>query len=95
MGLAVAGAAPSFRKPLPKLTPEHLGTVGAFAREFFREIRRRVRPPFLLVLDDLQTIAVDARLHELLVQGVAELPPGGHALFLSRPSRRRHTRECS
>jgi LuxR family transcriptional regulator, maltose regulon positive regulatory protein len=84
LGLAVAQAAPRYRQPLPKLTPEYLAGVPVFARNFFRELGARVRAPFLIVFDNLHELAADARFHEILREGLSELPRGGHAVLISR-----------
>ena len=84
LGLAVARAAPRFRRPLPKLTPEYLGGIAVFARNFFREVGRRMRPSFALVLDNLQEVDAAAQLHAVLCEGLSELPPGGHVILVSR-----------
>ena len=42
MGIAAKKAAPHYKKPLPVLTPEYLGDVPTFTRNFFRELYNRV-----------------------------------------------------
>lgn len=84
LGLAAAHAAPRVRRPLPLLTPEYLGDPTTFARAYFRELYRRLRPPFALVLDDYHEVGADAPLHDALREGLAELPRGGRAVVLSR-----------
>lgn len=84
LGLAVARAAPRFRQPMPKLTPEYLSGLAIFARNFFRELARRLTSPFFLVFDNLQEVSADSRLYEILREGLEELPSGGRALLISR-----------
>jgi DNA-binding SARP family transcriptional activator len=84
MGLAVAHGAPRTRRPMPLLTPEYQGDPATFARTYFRELFRRLAPPFALVFDDYQEVAAGAPLHAALREGLAELPRGGRFIVLSR-----------
>lgn len=84
LGLAASRAAPRYRSPLPKLTPEYFGGLPIFARNFFRELGRRLEPPSMIVLDNLQEAAGQASLHEILAEGLDELPPGTGAILISR-----------
>jgi LuxR family maltose regulon positive regulatory protein len=84
LGLAVQQHAPRARQTLPLLTPEYRGDLATFARGYFRELFRRLSPPFALVFDDYQQVSGDAPLHAALREGMAELPRGGQFIVLSR-----------
>ncbi len=84
LGLAVARAAPRFRRPMPKLTPEYLAGIPAFTRNFFRELARRLHQPQLLVFDNLQEVDSAAPLYEVLHEGLSELPAHLHGVLISR-----------
>lgn len=84
LDLAVAEAAPRCRTPLPKLTPEYLPGLVTFTRNFFRELGRRLKPPFVLVFDNLHELGPQAPLHDVLCAGLEELPPQATAVLLSR-----------
>ena len=84
LGLAVARAAPRYRRALPTLTPEYLTGIPTFTRNFFREIARRLDPPRLLVFDNLQEVDPAAPLYEVLREGLSELPEGLQGVLISR-----------
>jgi ATP/maltotriose-dependent transcriptional regulator MalT len=56
LGLAAKKAAPRFRKPLPLLTPEYRMGIPVFARRYFEELYKRLKPPFAIVLDNYQEV---------------------------------------
>jgi LuxR family maltose regulon positive regulatory protein len=86
LGVAVAGAAPRPRKPLPHLTAEYLAGLPVFARRFFEALGERLEPPFALVLDNYQEVPADSAFHAVLREGLAALPQGVVTLVLSRAS---------
>src|SRR5690606_920339 len=73
LALAVKKRQPRTRRPLPPLRPEHAGDLVAFARNFFREVGRRLQAPYVLVFDDLQEVSEKRPLNELLCAGLTEL----------------------
>jgi DNA-binding SARP family transcriptional activator len=75
--------APRRAHHLPLLTPEYLTGLAGFARRFFRELYARLRPPFVLVLDNFQDVSTPA-FHEVVREGLTETPEGGRVLVLSR-----------
>lgn len=83
LGLAVQRLAPRYR-PMPTLTPEYLAGLPTFSRNFFREIARRLKSPFLIVLDNMQELDGEMPLHDALREGLEQLPLGAHAVLLSR-----------
>lgn len=84
LGLAVAQAAPRFRRPMPKLTPEYLAGIPTFTRNFFRELARRLNKPCVLVFDNAQELAESAPMYEVLCTGLSELPPHLRTILISR-----------
>lgn len=81
---AVQAATPRQRKPLPRLTPEHLPTLGEFARRYFHLVFERFSRHSLWVFDNYHALPIDSPLHEVLRDGLNGLPPSVRALFLSR-----------
>jgi ATP/maltotriose-dependent transcriptional regulator MalT len=71
-------------RPLPLLRPEHWLALPAFARLYFEELYRRLRPSVLVVLDNYHEVPAHSRLHDMLVEGLAALPAGGRAIIVSR-----------
>lgn len=84
LGLAVQAAAPRYRTPMPRLTPEYMRGLPTFARNFFRELARRVGAPFVLVLDNVQDAGSGGPFFEILREGLEELPAEAHVVVVSR-----------
>ena len=84
MGLAAQRAAPRHKTALPLLTPEYLGDVPTFTRNFFRELYRRLPRNSALVLDNYQDAPEDSLLHDVLHTAMSEIPEGINLLVLSR-----------
>jgi len=82
--LAAQRAAPRYKKPLPLFTPEYLGDVPTFTRNFFRELFRRLPKNSVLVLDNYQNVPEDSLLHNMLHTAMNEIPDGVQLLVLSR-----------
>lgn len=72
---------------LPYLSEDLLRNIAAFAKEYFQEFFRHLKPPFLIVLDNYQEIEGDACLHEAILAGCNELPQGGRIIIIT-------TKEC-
>jgi len=84
MALAAKKAAPGKRRPMARLTPEHLMDVPAFTRRYFQDLYSRLKPPFMIVFDDYHNLPAGSELHSLLAIGLSELPPGGSVVIVSR-----------
>jgi len=84
LALAVKKRQPRTRRPLPSLRPEHAGDLVAFARNFFREVGRRLQAPYVLVFDDLQEVSEKRPLNELLCAGLTELAACIRVVLVSR-----------
>ena len=77
-------AAPRFRRPLPRFTPDRLGDLDHFTREFFNELYIRLKTPFCIVLDNYHEVPEKAELHDVLCIAAENLPAGGHLVGVSR-----------
>lgn len=84
MGLAAKQAAPHKKKPLPHLTLEYLSGLQVFTRNFFRELFTRLKIPSVIVLDNYQEAPVDSPLHEVLLNGLSEIPDGINIIIIGR-----------
>lgn len=84
--LEVAAMARSRRRPpkLPRLAPQHLTSLAAFAHRWFQAFYLHFRGAFALVFDGYQDVPHQSALHEVMSIALAELPPGGTVLLLSR-----------
>lgn len=83
MGLAVE-AVSGVEAPMPRLAPEYTGDLGAFAHTYFRELFSRLRSPFVVVFDNYQDVPIHSRFHEVIRDGLAEVPAGSAVIFISR-----------
>ena len=84
MGQAVANLEDSSQNPLPTLSPQYHSNLNAFTRRYFRQLFSRLTAPFTLVFDNYQDIPAQSRIHEVLREGLQEIPDGGCVIFISR-----------
>ncbi len=84
LGEALRSRASGSDRSLPTFSPQYLGDLPVFAHRFFRELFARLTPPFALVLDNYQEVPGQSRFHEAMREGLAEIPPGGCVIALSR-----------
>lgn len=84
LSLAIPRANPHDIKPLLSLTPEYRGGLPAYARGFFRNLYARLNPPFTLVFDNYQNLPAESLVHNLLYEGLTQLPKQGMVFFISR-----------
>src|SRR5579859_6888125 len=77
------GRSPKLR-PLPLLTPEHLGDVPGFARRYFRELFSRLATSAVLVLDNFQEAGGEAVFHEIVRLAIENAPRGVSVVIVSR-----------
>ena len=84
IGLAGKKAAPRKRKMLPHLTPEYMQNLSTFTRNYFRSFYDRLKHPSVLVLDNYQTVPEISALHEVLCDGLEEIPQGINVIVISR-----------
>ncbi len=84
LGLAAKKAAPRSGKPLPLLAPEYRMGIPVFARRYFEELYKRLKPPFAIVLDNYQEIPAGSPLHEIINIGLSCVPDGIRVVVVSR-----------
>lgn len=69
---------------LPLYTSEYHADLPAFARRYFRTFYSNLRSPFVLVLDNYQDVSTQSAFHGVVLDAVAELPPDGCIVVISR-----------
>ena len=84
LGLAGKKAAPQRKTSLPLLTPEYLGGLHEFSRNFFAELFSRLGSPAVIVLDNVQEVPDSAPLHQCLIDSLARIPKGLTLVLISR-----------
>ena len=84
MRLAVDQIAPRSRTPLPLLTLENLPGLPAFTRRYFQDLYTRLRLPFVMVFDNYQDVPTDSPLHDVIREGLTQVPKGGNVIVISR-----------
>lgn len=83
--LAVQTATTRSRKvPPPEFAPAFLPGLEVFARRFFRDLFAQLPSPLLIVFDNVQDAPPDSAFYDVLREGLFELPPGSHAILISR-----------
>ena len=80
MGLA----APRRKTPLPLLTPEYQMGIDTFTLRYFENLYSRLKPPFLIVLDNYQLVPDKSRLHQVICAGIDAVPEGIKIVCISR-----------
>jgi len=58
--------------------------VGAYARNFFRQLFVRAKTPFALVLDNLHAVPLESELHAVLDAALSQVPKNGLVIVTSR-----------
>jgi ATP/maltotriose-dependent transcriptional regulator MalT len=84
VGEAATRLARRKRVILPLLTPEYAHGLEAYARSFFEQLGRCVRPGTVIVLDDYHELPEGSPLHVLMPLALASLPPSSRVLVASR-----------
>ena len=74
------------RTPLPLLTPEYLQGLTAFTLRYFEALYERLKTPFVMVLDNYQTIPAGSVTHEIIRNALGAMPQGLNAFVVSRNS---------
>ena len=69
---------------LPQLGPESLPNLPLFAGMYFRELFAGLEKPFFLIFDNLEEIAPDSPVNEIIAAALSEIPPGITAILISR-----------
>jgi LuxR family transcriptional regulator, maltose regulon positive regulatory protein len=84
LGEAAKPYARKRHRSLPRLTPEYLPDVEAFARRFFRELFSRLPEGATLVLDNYQELPIEGSVHKLIADAITELPAQCSLVLISR-----------
>jgi LuxR family maltose regulon positive regulatory protein len=84
MGLAVTRERGSSDESLPLYTSEYRRDLGIFSRHYFRNLYAPLDLPFALVLDNYQEVSPQSAFHAAILDAVAELPPHGCIIVISR-----------
>lgn len=78
------GAGDGHRLDLPLFNSRYRNDVSAYARRYFRILFGAMTSPFVLVLDNYQVIPPRSALHVVVRNAIAEMPPEGCLMVLSR-----------
>ena len=84
MSLAAKQAGAHKRKLPPRFGPEHTRNLSAFARVYFYDLFSRLKPPFAIVLDNCQDVPPGSNFHDIIAEGIRQMPRGGWAVLVSR-----------
>ena len=84
MGQSVVTNGDDDASPLPTLAPEYRGDLGAFSHRYFRELFGKLTSPFVIVLDNYQDVPAHSKFHDVIRDGLAEIPDDGTVIFISR-----------
>jgi LuxR family transcriptional regulator, maltose regulon positive regulatory protein len=84
MGIAAKMAAPRYKNPLPLFTPEYGFGVPTFTRRYFETLCSRLKPPYVIVLDNYQEIPPESAFHEIIRTGLSAFPGDISAVLISR-----------
>lgn len=84
MGSAAKKFNPRKRKPLPHLTPEYRFGIQAFTREYFSELYKRLGSESLIIFDNYQEVPAGSVFHEMIYEGLANIPEGMNIIIISR-----------
>ncbi|MEE8109349.1 MAG: BTAD domain-containing putative transcriptional regulator, partial [Gammaproteobacteria bacterium] len=71
-------------KPLPAFSPQYLSDLPAFTHGFFRELFGRLAQPFALVIDDFQHVPAQSQFHDVMRDGLIEIPQDCCVVIVSR-----------
>lgn len=84
LGQAAKRAVPRKTKSLPLLTPEYLSNIPTFTKRFFEKLYERLPIPSVVVFDNYQEVSAESSMHEAILKGLSDLPPGINAILISR-----------
>ncbi|MDA8090690.1 MAG: BTAD domain-containing putative transcriptional regulator [Nitrospiraceae bacterium] len=84
MGQAIKRARPAFHTPMPHFTPEYALGIPAFSKNWFEEMYRRLKPPFVIVLDNYQDASDESKLHEVMASALSVMPGDLNLFVISR-----------
>ncbi|MDI6763476.1 MAG: BTAD domain-containing putative transcriptional regulator [Thermodesulfobacteriota bacterium] len=84
LGLAAKKVSPRAKTPLPLLTPEYLRGMSTFALRYFEKLYQRLRNPSVLVFDNYHEVSTDSPFHEIIYNGLSNIPEGINVFLISR-----------
>lgn len=84
LSLLIKHLTPGSKITMPVLTPEYMGSLDLFTRNYFRAINLRLKKPYVLVLDNFQDMDDKANLQGALAQAIEEMSEHSHIFFISR-----------
>jgi DNA-binding SARP family transcriptional activator len=84
MGLAAKRAAPRHYVPLPLLTPEYMMGIPTFTLRYFENLYSRLKPPFVIVLDNYHHVQTASPFHDVICNGLDALTEGITVIIISR-----------
>jgi len=84
LGQATKRAVPRKIRSLPLLTPEYLSNIPTFTKRFFEKLYERLPIPSVVVFDNYQEVSAESSMHEAILKGLSDLPPGINAILISR-----------
>jgi len=84
LGLAAKKAAPRIKQPLPLFTPEYQFGIPSFAKRYFENLYTRLKPPSVIVFDNYQEVPADSPFHEMIRNGLSEIPRNIRVIVISR-----------
>jgi DNA-binding SARP family transcriptional activator len=83
MGLATQTAS-SNHLPLPLLTSEYIRSMPAVTLQYFETLYNYLKNQGAVVFDDYQEVAPDSLFHEVIRNGLSQIPPGINIILISR-----------
>jgi len=69
---------------LPTFSPEYLSDLPVFTRRYFRAFFSQLATPFALIFDNYHEVPAQSRLHEVIRDGLDEIPTGGYVAIVGR-----------
>lgn len=84
LGLAMAAGSRRKSVRLPQLTPQHYSGLAAFTRRYFQALYRNLGGSFVIVFDGYHELPPQSPLHEVMLLGLSEVPPGSTVMLISR-----------
>jgi LuxR family maltose regulon positive regulatory protein len=86
MGLAAKHLKASHHTTLPAFSNEYIQSISVFSRRYFERFFSKIKPPFIIVLDNYHLVPADSEFHEMMSHGLADIPDGISIIILSRSS---------
>ncbi len=84
LGIAATKANPHKKESLPHLTPEYRQGISAFTREYFAKLYKLLGKNSLIIFDNYQEIPAESVLHEVIRDGLYNMPEGINVIMISR-----------